>query len=213
MPQPGEVWLADIPFTSGVASKLRPVLVLWTDAADVVVAAVTSAQPRSTTDVALQNWSAAGLRVASTVRLSRLDCLEQHLLRRRLGFARKRRGTVETDLGERNSVAFLTRSPPPRVVHRKKSFNESADVDRTPLQLAGYAAGGGDTEVQRMHRRAAHGGPSFNLIAIEPEVFRPNLPDWLKIMARFDRLPDQSPQSCPLCADCTRDMPARDFAD
>ena len=85
MPQPGEVWLADITFTSGVASKLRPVLVLWTDATDVVVAAVTSAKPRSTTDVALQNWSAAGLRVASTVRLSRLDCLEQNLLRRRLG--------------------------------------------------------------------------------------------------------------------------------
>ena len=89
MPLPGEVWIADIPFTSGAASKLRPVLVLWTDAADVVVAAVTSAQPRSTTDVALQNWSAAGLRVASTVRLSRLDCLEQSLLRRRLGVLAK----------------------------------------------------------------------------------------------------------------------------
>jgi len=49
------------------------------------LAAVTSAQPRSTTDVALQNSAAAGLRVASTVRLSRLDCLEQYLLRRRLG--------------------------------------------------------------------------------------------------------------------------------
>lgn len=85
MPKPGEIWVADIPFTSGTASKLRPVLVLWIDSADVVVAAVTSAQPRSSTDVALQNWSAAGLRVASTVRLSRLDCLEQNLLRRRLG--------------------------------------------------------------------------------------------------------------------------------
>ena len=85
IPQPGEIWIADIPFTSGTASKLRPVLVLWTDAADVVVAAVTSASSRSRTDVALQNWLAAGLRVASTVRLSRLDCLEQNLLRRRLG--------------------------------------------------------------------------------------------------------------------------------
>ncbi|MGA2557309.1 MAG: type II toxin-antitoxin system PemK/MazF family toxin [Verrucomicrobiota bacterium] len=85
MPQPGEFWLADIPFTNGAASKLRPVLVLWTDAADVVVAAVTSAEPRSRTDAALQNWAGAGLRVASTVRLSRLDCLEQLLLRRRLG--------------------------------------------------------------------------------------------------------------------------------
>ncbi len=85
MPQPGEIWLADIPFTSGATSKLRPVLVLWTDAADVVVAAITSAPPRSPTDVTLQDWTAAGLRVASTVRLSRLDCLEQFVLRRRLG--------------------------------------------------------------------------------------------------------------------------------
>lgn len=85
MPRPGEIWLAEITFTSGAVSKLRPVLVLWTDAADVVVAAVTSAAPRSVTDVALQDWNAAGLRVASTVRLSRLDCLEQSLLRRRLG--------------------------------------------------------------------------------------------------------------------------------
>lgn len=85
MPRPGEIWLAEITFTSGAVSKLRPGLVLWTDAADVVVAAVTSAAPRSSTDVLLQDWAAAGLRVASTVRLSRLDCLEQSLLRRRLG--------------------------------------------------------------------------------------------------------------------------------
>src|SRR5438128_312352 len=85
MPRPGEVWLARIPFTSGAASKLRPVLVLWNDAADAVVAAVTSAPPRSSTDVILLDWASEGLRAASTVRLSRLDCLEQILLRRRLG--------------------------------------------------------------------------------------------------------------------------------
>jgi len=85
MPRAGEIWLAEIPFTSGVASKLRPVLVLWEDAADVVVAAVTKATPRSLSDVSLQDWITEGLVVASTVRLSRLDCLEQALLRRRLG--------------------------------------------------------------------------------------------------------------------------------
>ena len=85
MPNPGEIWLADIPFTSGVASKLRPVLVLWIDASDVVVAAVTSARPRSPTDVLLRDWSVEGLRVPSTVRLLRLDCLETVLLRRKLG--------------------------------------------------------------------------------------------------------------------------------
>ena len=47
MPLAGEFWLAEIPFTRGTAAKLRPVLVLWEDAADIVVAAVTKAAPRS----------------------------------------------------------------------------------------------------------------------------------------------------------------------
>jgi mRNA interferase MazF len=84
-PSPGEIWLAEIPFTDGSVSKIRPVLVLWLDGGDAVVAAVTSAAPRSTSDVPLQDWQAEGLRVISTVRLSRLDCLEQNLLRRKLG--------------------------------------------------------------------------------------------------------------------------------
>lgn len=72
-PFPGEIWLAEIPFTDGSASKIRPVLVLWLDSADVVVAAVTSVSPRSQTDVILADWQSAGLRVVSTARLSRLD--------------------------------------------------------------------------------------------------------------------------------------------
>ena len=66
----GELWVANIPYTSGTASKRRPVLVLWIDGADAVVAAVTSAASRSPTDVVLQDWQAAGLRLASTVRLA-----------------------------------------------------------------------------------------------------------------------------------------------
>ena len=69
-PSPGEIWLADIPFTDGSASKIRP---------------VTSTPPRSATDVILVDWELEGLRVTSTVRLSRLDCMEQILLRRKLG--------------------------------------------------------------------------------------------------------------------------------
>ena len=83
--RPGEFWVADIPFTDGTASKRRPVLVLWLDGADLVASAVTSAAPRSATDVALADWNASGLRLASTVRLSRLDCLEQSLLIVRIG--------------------------------------------------------------------------------------------------------------------------------
>lgn len=66
MPLPGEIWLANIPFTSGTSSKIRPVLVLWLDAADCVVSTVTSMPPRSASDVPLADWLAAGLRVPST---------------------------------------------------------------------------------------------------------------------------------------------------
>jgi len=81
----GELCLADIPFTDGTASKVRPVLVLWVDGPDCVVAVVTSSSPRTSSDVALADWAGSGLRVPSTVRLARLDCLEQPLLFRRLG--------------------------------------------------------------------------------------------------------------------------------
>ena len=82
---PGEFWVAEIPFTSGSRSKKRPVLVLWLDGTDVVVAVVTNARPRSAFDVELADWQGSGLRRASTVRLSRLDCLEQSLLVGRIG--------------------------------------------------------------------------------------------------------------------------------
>jgi mRNA interferase MazF len=83
--RPGELWLADIRFTDATASKIRPVLVLWLDALDAVVAVVTTALARSATEVLLSDWKSAGLRKPSTVRLTRLDCLEQFLLFHRLG--------------------------------------------------------------------------------------------------------------------------------
>ena len=92
--QPGEFWVADIPFTNTASSKKRPVLVLWLDGADVVVAAVTTAKPRTPLDVSLADWKSSGLRRESTVRLSRLDCLEQSLLIGRIG-------VISTTDGER----------------------------------------------------------------------------------------------------------------
>lgn len=83
--EPGDFWVANIPFTNGAGSKKRPILLLWLDGEDVVAAVVTSAQPRSQTDVFLNDWSVSGLRVASTVRLSRLDCLEKSLLLAKIG--------------------------------------------------------------------------------------------------------------------------------
>jgi mRNA interferase MazF len=83
--RPGEFWVAEIRYTSGGGTKKRPVLVLWLDGSDAVVAAVTSAKPRSAFDVELADWQTPGLRLASTVRLSRLDCLEQSLLIGKIG--------------------------------------------------------------------------------------------------------------------------------
>lgn len=69
--EPGDFWVANIPFTNGTDYKKRPIFLLWLDGEDVVAAAVTSAKPRSQTDVFLNDWSVSGLVVASTVRLSR----------------------------------------------------------------------------------------------------------------------------------------------
>src|SRR3954470_3598632 len=90
--RPGEFWVASIPFTNGGGTKKRPVLVLWTDGTDVIVAAVTTAKARSNFDVELTDWQTSGLRRASTVRLSRLDCLEQSLLIGRIGAVSARDG-------------------------------------------------------------------------------------------------------------------------
>jgi mRNA interferase MazF len=50
-----------------------------------VIAVVTSASPRTSTDILLSHWVESGLRVPSTVRLSRLDCLETSLFRKKIG--------------------------------------------------------------------------------------------------------------------------------
>ena len=82
---PGDIWIAEILFTDGSAAKKRPVLILWLDAQDAIVAAITSASSRSQTDVALSDWQQSGLRFASVVRLARLNCLEKSLLIARIG--------------------------------------------------------------------------------------------------------------------------------
>src|SRR5205814_8203359 len=100
---PGEFWLANILYTDQKAGKIRPVLVLWLDGNDAVVAVVTTAGPRSLTDRTLTDWRASGLRAPSTVRLSRLDCLEGSLLFKRIGAwtpgdAQQLKGTLDQHL-------------------------------------------------------------------------------------------------------------------
>jgi mRNA interferase MazF len=84
--QAGDFWVANISFTDGTTFKKRPILILCLDGDDVIaVVVVTSAKPRTQTDVILNYWAASGLRVASTVRLSRLECMEKSLLLAKIG--------------------------------------------------------------------------------------------------------------------------------
>ncbi len=81
----GELWIAEIYYTNGTDAKKRPVLILWVDGQDAVVAVVTSAAPRTVTDIFLTDWEESGLRAPSTIRLSRSDCLELSLFRKKVG--------------------------------------------------------------------------------------------------------------------------------
>lgn len=77
-------WLIFLSRVEYLPKNVR-ILILWLDGDDVVAAVVTSSKPRTQMDVPLNDWAASGLRIASTVRLSRLDCLEKSLLLTKIG--------------------------------------------------------------------------------------------------------------------------------
>jgi mRNA-degrading endonuclease toxin of MazEF toxin-antitoxin module len=81
----GEIFLCEFPFTSGVASKVRPVLVLFDLPQDVLICRVTSAARSGLLDVPLHDWKKAGLLRPSVACLDRLVTAERTVLRRRLG--------------------------------------------------------------------------------------------------------------------------------
>ncbi len=81
----GELWLTEVEFADGSGVKPRPMLVLFTDNNDSVLAVVTSAAPRSSLDVEVRDWQAAGLRRPSTVRLDKLVTMSHTRLWARLG--------------------------------------------------------------------------------------------------------------------------------
>jgi mRNA interferase MazF len=69
----GDVFLASLVFPDAGGMKRRPVLVIHDPGdADLLVVPVTTHQPRSAEDVEIQNWAAAGLRLASTARMAKL---------------------------------------------------------------------------------------------------------------------------------------------
>lgn len=85
----GEVYLADVIFRDlQGGSKLRPVIVVSKDIVidiDVIVASVTSAQPRSEYDIVIEHWEEAGLLKPSIARTSKLLTISQAVLGNKLG--------------------------------------------------------------------------------------------------------------------------------
>ncbi|MFO0792081.1 MAG: type II toxin-antitoxin system PemK/MazF family toxin [Pirellulales bacterium] len=73
----GEIFICRFPFTSGQMSKARPALVLFDVGSDVVICRITSAQHTDPLDVAIADWSAAGLAKPSIARLARLVTAEK----------------------------------------------------------------------------------------------------------------------------------------
>jgi len=81
----GEVFICQFPFTSGAASKARPVLTLFDLQQDVIVCRITSVLRSGQLDITMTDWQQAGLAKPSVVRLDRLVTAERTILRRRLG--------------------------------------------------------------------------------------------------------------------------------
>ena len=81
----GEVFIVQFPFTSGALSKPRPALVLFDLGRDALICRVTSVLRGGALDVAIADWSQAGLAKPSVARLDRLVTAEKTILRRRLG--------------------------------------------------------------------------------------------------------------------------------
>ena len=74
------------PFSDASSSKRRPALILLdVGDADVVLARVTSQDPRSAFDVEIVNWQSAGLLLPSLVQVHKLATLDKDLIKRRLG--------------------------------------------------------------------------------------------------------------------------------
>jgi mRNA interferase MazF len=93
----GEVVSVEFPFTDMQGRKRRPGLVLASDANDLLLARITTQQPRNEFDVPLTDWAAIGLPKASTARLLKLVAIDGRLVHHSIGLLSVRdRATLAT---------------------------------------------------------------------------------------------------------------------
>lgn len=82
----GTIVVVDFPATSGTPGKTRPAQVVFDSGdADLIVAKLTSRSPRGTHDVVLNDWTIAGLRIPTIVRLDKLLTTEKSLIKSTMG--------------------------------------------------------------------------------------------------------------------------------
>ena len=81
----GEIFICQLPFTSGEVSKPRPVLVLFDLDQDVLICRITSVPRTGPHDVPLKEWKPAGLALPSVAHLDRIVTAEKTFVTRRLG--------------------------------------------------------------------------------------------------------------------------------
>jgi len=97
----GEVVSVEFPFTDMLGRKRRPGVVLAGDDSDVLLARITTHEPRDSFDVRLDNWTTVGLPRPSTVRLMKLACLDARLIHHTIGALSAGDSTALADAIER----------------------------------------------------------------------------------------------------------------
>jgi mRNA interferase MazF len=86
----GDVLLVPISFSDATGGKKRPVLVVHDiDDVDLLVVPITSHPARGIQDVPLNDWQAAGLRLPSWARMSKLATVAKSTVIRKLGQLRE----------------------------------------------------------------------------------------------------------------------------
>ena len=82
----GDIVLLKFPFTDGESFKKRPALIIndYNDG-DIIVCRITSQIYDTKNDYYLDNWSDAGLKLPSVVRVHKIATLDKSLVEKRMG--------------------------------------------------------------------------------------------------------------------------------
>ena len=86
-PRKWEIWLVNMPYEEGIGAKVRPALVIDPQSNYVIVGKMTTHPPRAEFQYEYQmiDWSGAGLRCQTTLRLSKMPALQESAFIKRMG--------------------------------------------------------------------------------------------------------------------------------